>query len=63
MKKNLFLTIVFIAVFTFTLSAQFNWAHNFGGADNDGGNHIATDAAGNTYVTGYLAAPHFSILQ
>ena len=59
MKKLLQLTVA-ILFSNFTLTAQtVTWAHNFGGTDNDGGNHIATDAGGNTYVTGYYSGTAF----
>lgn len=56
MKKPLHLAIAIILMLPLTLPAQsVNWAHNFGGVDNDGASRIVTDAAGNSYATGYFS--------
>lgn len=56
MKKVYYsLLCLFFATVSFSISAQqLQWAKQMGGTSVDEGLAIATDAAGNTYTTGYF---------
>ncbi|MEZ4771866.1 MAG: T9SS type A sorting domain-containing protein [Bacteroidia bacterium] len=56
MKKITIATCVFLLLFAGNQSfgQNFSWAGSMGGANTDKGYSITTDAAGNTYTTGYF---------
>jgi preprotein translocase subunit YajC len=62
MKKLILITIATLALTvaekqTFAQVPEWVWAESAGGTDYDGGSSVATDAAGNVYVTGYFYNP------
>jgi hypothetical protein len=57
MKKQIYAAVITLLISDFSFSQPaFNWARGFGSANNDYNEWIATDAQGNSYVTGSFEA-------